>query len=319
MEQPAAPGRATLRAGIVQHRSSDSLDLDPFYDHVLAGLEETLDAHGASVLVLFEESAQAELDVYRRWAQDAIVDAVVLTDLVDGDERIGACRRVGLPAYALCPAPPADVPAVVVDDADAMRHAIGYLAGLGHAHVARVSGPPALLHTRARGVAFDEVVAARGLRGTTVVGDYGTASGADATRRLLDADPRPTAIVYDDDLMAVGGLRVARERGFDVPGDVSLLAWDDSAHCRLADPPLSAVSRDVRGLGAELGGLLLRAAADGAPAAGDAPDALLAPPARVVGRASTGPAPTRRDAGPRPRDGGPASDRAGSFRRAPSP
>jgi len=319
MEQPSAPARATLRAGIVQHRSSDSLDLDPFYDHVLAGLEETLDAHGASVLVLFEESAQAELDVYRRWAQDAIVDAVVLTDLVDGDERIGACRRAGLPAYALCPAPPDGLPAVVVDDADAMRRAIGYLAGLGHVHVARVSGPSAFLHTRAREAAFDEVVAARGLRATTVEGDYGTASGTEATRRLLDADDPPTAVVYDNDLMAVGGLRAARALGLAVPGDVSLLAWDDSAHCRLADPPLSAVSRDVRGLGAELGGLLLRAAADGVPAAGDAPDALLAPPARVVGRASTGPAPARRDAGPRPRDGGPASDGAEGVRRAPSP
>lgn len=285
MEQPAAPGRSTLRAGIVQHRSSDSHDLDPFYDHVLAGLEETLDAHGASVFVLFEESADAELEVYRRWADQALVDAVVLTDLVDGDERVAACRRAGLPAYVLCPAPPADVPAVVVDDADAMRRAIDYLAGLGHRHVARVSGPSHLLHTRARTVAFDEVVAARGLRGTTVVGSYGTASGADATRALLDTDDPPTAIVYDDDLMAVGGLRVARALGRSVPGDVSLLAWDDSAHCRLADPPLSAVSRDVRGLGAELGALLLRTTT------GDVADVLQAPAARVVTRGSTGPVP----------------------------
>ncbi len=274
--------RATLRVGLVQHRSSDSNDLDPFYDHVLAGLEETLDRHGASVFVLFEDSAIAEAEVYRRWSDDALVDAVVLTDLVDGDERAAACRAVGLPAYALCPVRPDDVPSVVVDDADAMRRAVDYLVGLGHRHVAHVSGPATFLHTRARSRVFGEALAGHGLRGTTVEGGYGTASGAEATRVLLEAPRPPTAIVYDDDLMAVGGLRVARELGRSVPDELSLLAWDDSAHCRLTDPPLSAVSRDVRGLGAALGDLILRTTR------GTDPDVLRAPPARVVARGSTG-------------------------------
>lgn len=64
-------------------------------------------------------------------------------------------------------------------------------------------------------------------------------------------DDRPTAIVYDNDIMAVAGLSVAAEMGLSVPGDVSLLAWDDSQLCRLTHPTLSAMSHDVHGFGAD--------------------------------------------------------------------
>ncbi len=75
--------------------------------------------------------------------------------------------------------------------------------------------------------------------------------GARATRSLLLSSKRPTAIVYDNDIMAVAGLSVAAEMGLSDPGDVSLLAWDDSQLCRLTHPTLSAMSHDVHGFGAE--------------------------------------------------------------------
>lgn len=70
--------------------------------------------------------------------------------------------------------------------------------------------------------------------------------GARATRSLLTAGgpDRPTAIVYDNDIMAVAGLSVAAEMGLSVPGDVSLLARDDSQLCRLTHPTLSAMSHE---------------------------------------------------------------------------
>ncbi|WP_046918008.1 substrate-binding domain-containing protein, partial [Streptomyces stelliscabiei] len=75
-----------------------------------------------------------------------------------------------------------------------------------------------------------------------------------ATRALLTGagDDRPTAIVYDNDIMAVAGLSVAAEMGVRVPADLSLLAWDDSQLCRLTRPTLSAMSHDVHGFGADV-------------------------------------------------------------------
>jgi DNA-binding LacI/PurR family transcriptional regulator len=91
-----------------------------------------------------------------------------------------------------------------------------------------------------RTAAFDETARVLELAGAwQVTTDYSGETGARATRSLLTAAPpdRPTAIVYDNDIMAVAGLSVAAETGLRVPDDVSLLAWDAQL-CRLTRPTL---------------------------------------------------------------------------------
>jgi DNA-binding LacI/PurR family transcriptional regulator len=144
---------------------------------------------------------------------------------------------------------------VWTDDATAVSEAVRYLAALGHRRIARVGGAAALGHTSIRTAAFDEAARVLDLAGAwQVATDFSGDAGARATRSLLTAAPpdRPTAIVYDNDIMAVAGLSVAAEMGLSVPGDVSLLAWDDSQLCRLTHPTLSAMSHDVHGFGADV-------------------------------------------------------------------
>ncbi|MFJ1584163.1 substrate-binding domain-containing protein [Streptomyces sp. NPDC088197] len=99
---------------------------------------------------------------------------------------------------------------------------------------------------------------------------------------------RPTAILYDHDLMAVAGLSVAAEMGLAVPRDVSLLAWDDSQLCQLTPLKLSAMSHDVFGFGAEVARRLLTVLKGGTPATGPVATPVLtprestAPPARTT-------------------------------------
>ncbi|MEV7972170.1 substrate-binding domain-containing protein [Cellulomonas sp. NPDC089187] len=280
-----------LRFGLVLTDGPGDGPLTPFYRDLLAGVEEHLDPRGAAVLLVTAEDRAAELALYRRWARQHLVDAVVVTDLTDGDDRAAVCAREGLPVVLLGGDPAWGLP--VVDDYDngaAMRIAVEHLVELGHSRIGRVSGPERFLHSRARTASFTEATAAAGAVGTTVAGDYGAASGADATRTLLDLDQPPTAIVYDNDVMAVAGLVVAQERGMRVPDDLSLLAWDDSDQCRLADPALSVVSRDVHDLGAATAAVLLDTASGRSTTPGRSAQV------RVVGRGSTGPA-------PRPRSG----------------
>ncbi len=104
-----------------------------------------------------------------------------------------------------------------------------------------------------------------------------------ATRGLLGRGAAPSAIVYDNDVMALAGLGVAAELGVPVPARLSLLAWDDSALCRLAHPPLSAMSLDVHAMGVQVGDCVLNVLAGG-PVASYA-----APVPRLVARGSTAP------------------------------
>jgi DNA-binding LacI/PurR family transcriptional regulator len=170
---------------------------------------------------------------------------------------------------------------VWIDNGGAMHESVAYLVGLGHRRLARVSGPAALAHTHTRTEAFLAECAARGATGTVVEGDYSEESGARATRSLLGRGNAPSAIIYDNDVMAVGGLAAAHEMQVDVPASLSLLAWDDSALCRLSRPALSAMSLDVHAMGALVGDCVLNLLADG-PAT-----VHVAPPLQLVVRGTT--------------------------------
>ncbi|HEY6793831.1 MAG TPA: substrate-binding domain-containing protein [Kineosporiaceae bacterium] len=103
-------------------------------------------------------------------------------------------------------------------------------------------------HAAARTQAFHRRAQVLGVTERWVVRtDFSDELGAAATRTLLASTPRPTAVVDDNDVMAVAGLGVATELGMAVPTDVSLLACDDSPLGRITHPPLSAMSRDVAG------------------------------------------------------------------------
>ncbi|TFB99630.1 LacI family transcriptional regulator [Cryobacterium mannosilyticum] len=284
---PQSPSLAIgLEIGLVLRRPPRLLGIDPFYAEFIAGMERVLAVRDGSVLLQVVPSLTKETETYRRWAASGQVAGVVLADLVDDDGRADFLRTLGIPALVLGEkAPPAGVAAVQVDNYAAMTDAVTRLADLGHRRIGRVSGPRPLLHTRARTEAFEDATAALGAHGVVVEGDYTEESGGRATRSLLGLADPPTAIIYDNDLMAVAGLGVAAELGIDVPGSLSLLAWDDSALCQLATPPLSVMSRDVRALGEMAAGALLGLIRD------EVPVILPAPSPRFITRGSTATAP----------------------------
>ena len=290
--------------GYVQRRAAFSLGIDPFHRDFVAGMETVARRAGGAVLLQIVADLDEELACFRRWARSGgEVAGVVISDVLHDDPRPALLAELGLPTVVLGHYDGTDFSSVAVDDAGAMRDAVQHLVALGHRRIARVTGPSALSHTRVRGAAFEQALAAadegvEGVSGVTVEGDYSTESGRTATVLLFagsgaaagaaagaaDRAPRdqPTAIVYDNDAMAVGGLEAASSLGVDVPGRLSLLAWDDSALCQLAAPPLSVVSRDVPALGEEAAEALLASLRGGAPVVVHATDW------RIVVRGTTG-------------------------------
>jgi DNA-binding LacI/PurR family transcriptional regulator len=283
----ALSGSRADSVGLVLSRSPSSLGVDTFFLDFLAGLESELAPRRVALLLQLVSDHEAAAEVYRRWWQGRRVDGVLVMDLFDVDCRLAAVREIGLPALVVGGPEGVDgLDCLWSDDAGAMADAVAYLAGLGHRRIARVAGPSQMHHTTARTEAFHATAAAKGVSDVRVVhGDFSDVLGTQVTRTLLGSTPRPTAVVYDDNVMAVAGLGVAAELGLTVPGDVSLLAWDDSPLCRMTRPPLSAMSRDVTRFGAQAGRLLLQVV-DGervGPVGGD--------PATLAVRASTGPPP----------------------------
>ena len=234
---------------VAVQRQPGAFGIDPFFHDFVDGIEERLRSLRGSALLRMVDDAREELDDYRRWAADQRVDGVVIVDFVADDPRVDLVKALGLPAVLIGGDPAAGLTTLDVDNARAMNDAIAYLVGLGHRRIGRVAGPQKLLHTVARSSAFISALESHGLVGCTVYSNYTAEGGAAGTRELLNADDAPTAIVYDSAQTAVAGLSEARALGISVPGELSILAWDDSADCQLCNPPLSVVSRDIRALG----------------------------------------------------------------------
>ncbi|MDT0438391.1 MULTISPECIES: LacI family DNA-binding transcriptional regulator [Streptomyces] len=242
--------------GLAICRPARLLGLEPFYMEFVSGVESVLTEHSCSLLLRLVRTVEEEAGILESWWRSRQIGGAILVDFRADDPRVAVAERLGLPAVAVGhPSLTGRLTSVWTDDATAVREAVRYLGALGHRRIARVGGAAALGHTAIRTAAFDEAAGALELAGAwQVTTDYSGEAGARATRSLLAAGPadRPTAIVYDNDIMAVAGLSVAAEMGLSVPSDVSLLAWDDSQLCRLTRPTLSAMSHDVHGFGAEV-------------------------------------------------------------------
>jgi DNA-binding LacI/PurR family transcriptional regulator len=136
------------------------------------------------------------------------------------------------------------------DDATAMAHVVRHLHALGHRRILHVAGLPDLAHTERRIRSLRTQAARLGLTGTrSVTTDYSDTEGAAATRRALTERVPPTAIIYDNDVLATAGVSVIAAGGLSVPGDVSVVAWEDSLLCRMVHPWLTALARDTVALG----------------------------------------------------------------------
>ncbi|MCZ4124590.1 LacI family DNA-binding transcriptional regulator [Streptomyces sp. H39-S7] len=273
--------------GLVVDRPARILGIEPFFMSLISGMQTELSGKGVALLFTVAEDAAAQIATHREWWARRRVDGVFLVDVRFDDPRIADLEELGLPAVVIGPpAGSGGLPAVWSDEGSAVRLALSHFAELGHRNVARVAGPAGFVHTQLRGDAFRTVAAELGLRTTTIEADYTGEQGAAATRELLERPDRPTAVLYDNDVMAVSGLSAAHHLGVRVPEEISMVAWDDSALCELIRPGLTALRRDIADYGARAARLL------GEVVAGNEVEDLQVAEMSLVERGSTAAAPS---------------------------
>lgn len=284
--QGLSQGRA-FAVGLVLTRPAELLGEDPFFPAFIAGVESVL-AVRKDGLMLHVTTAEDEADTYRRLAAERRVDGVLLTDLRVDDPRPDFLAEQGLPAVALGAGKALRdrMPCVDLDDRQAITAAVRHLVELGHRRIAHVAGPQQFLHARRRQAAWEEALRDAGLEpGPVLAGGFSAQGGAEATRELLSLADRPTAIVFANDLSAIAGLAVAQQLGVRVPEDLSITGYDDTSLAVYTHPPLTTARADAARWG--------RAAAECLETLIDtgAADHVDLPPAELVVRGSTGPAP----------------------------
>ncbi|GGC93457.1 LacI family transcriptional regulator [Tersicoccus solisilvae] len=272
--------------GLVIARDPGLLGSDPFFPGFIAGLETVLSDEDVTLVLTVVTRPGAEERAYRRLAEGSRVDGFVLSDLRCADSRIALLQRTGLPVVTLNrPDAPSPFPAVVVDDTAGVRDAVEHLIGLGHRRVGHVAGPSELIHGRSRWRAWRDTMAAHGLATDLVAEtDFGAARGVEATLELLGRPDPPTALVYANDVMAVAGMSAIAATGRTVPGDISVVGYDDAPIAAHLHPGLTTVTTSPVHWGELTARLLLRCVENGPRQA----DTIMTPPSLVV-RGTTAP------------------------------
>jgi DNA-binding LacI/PurR family transcriptional regulator len=274
----ALSGEGSATVGFVLARPAATLGVDSFFLQLVSGIQEVLAERHLGLLFQVVEDVEAECAVYRRWWAEHRVDGVLVVDPRTDDPRPALLDELGLPGVVIGALPDTDGAAhptlsqVRADDAAAMAAIVGRLHALGHRRIVHIAGLPTLAHTERRIASLRwaadqyELVAAR-----SETTDYSDVQGAEATRRVLAGPQPPTALVYDNDVLAAAGSAVTKALGLDVPGDVSIVSWEDSLLCRLAHPWLTALSRDAVAFGRIAARELVNLLAGGTPQVVDVP------------------------------------------------
>jgi DNA-binding LacI/PurR family transcriptional regulator len=171
-------------------------------------------------------------------------------------------------------------PCVATDDRYAVEQAYRYLTSLGHQRIGLVLGPDDHVPSRRKLAAFSEAVGDRAdlVQHTMFSMEGGRAAATQLVRRGV------TAVICASDILALGALRAVRRLGLEVPDDVSVIGYDDSALMMCTDPPLSTVRQPIEAMGHAAVALLIDQVS-GAPVP---TEEMLFEPELVV-RASTGP------------------------------
>jgi DNA-binding LacI/PurR family transcriptional regulator len=147
------------------------------------------------------------------------------------------------------PLPSAGVDVVRAADDEGVGAAVDHLVGLGHVDIAYVDGGPGVI-TTARRQGYQEAMRRHGLaeRSRVLPGDHTEGAGMRAAPALLTGDRPATAVVAFNDRVAVGLLDALTRAGVAVPGEMSLIGYDDSPLARLAHVGLTTVSQNSRRL-----------------------------------------------------------------------
>jgi DNA-binding LacI/PurR family transcriptional regulator len=218
---------------------------NPFFPELIQSFEDIAGAHDYEVMVGSTNFNIERARIFiRRLVQRRVEGVAVMTFRAEShllDELIAAkIPLVSIDESTNAP----NSRTLEIDYARGINEAVQHLGILGHRRIGFASGPMPHLTNVRRKEAFESAAKRIGLgpaQAPVYIDEHTFEGGTRAAEHFLGMDPRPTAIVCSNDLMAVGVLRVLAERRVRVPEQVSVIGFDDIHLAEFANPPLSTV------------------------------------------------------------------------------
>ncbi|MBE7219021.1 MAG: LacI family DNA-binding transcriptional regulator [Caulobacteraceae bacterium] len=245
-----------IRIGLIYSNPSAA-----FLSEFLVGVLDETQGEGAEVaLVRCDEGPEAELAALKRLLDGGATGVVLPPPHSESAHMRRALTEAGMPGAVVgAGRPPEGLICARVDDRQAAADMTRYLLELGHRRIGLIVGAPNQTSSPERCAGVEAAVAeAPGAWVAYAQGYFDYASGLSAAESLLGAPEPPTAIFALNDDMAAAAVSVAHRRGLDVPGDLTVVGFDDTAPAVTLWPALTTVRQPIRAMAACAVELLLR-------------------------------------------------------------
>ncbi len=240
---------------------------NPIFPAFAQVIEQTLAGHGYTPVLCTQTPGGATEDELVEQLEQRGVNGMVFVSGLHADTTAATGRYAELASrgvpFVLINGynPEIDAPFVSPDDHAAARMAVRHLVDLGHERIGLAVGPTRYVPARRKAEGFVTALHAllgvpRGDAELQVQRTLFTVEGGQAAAGVL-LDQGCTGIVCASDLMALGAVRAARQRGLDVPTDVSVVGYDDSPLIAFTDPPLTTVRQPVQAMATAAVGALI--------------------------------------------------------------
>lgn len=232
-----------------QRRARSILVLAPnlantFFSRIIAAIQDVAGEAGLTVQI---SDSRAEGTRLATLGHDGRADGIIL---LDGNLDPALVSSWRLPVIELCEWNPAyGLPGLAIDNEGAVRLAVDHLADLGHRRILHIAGPQDNVLGVSRLNGFRAAIAARGLSGSELPGDFTLASGAAAARIWAAMPDRPGAVFAASDECAFGFISECARLGIAVPQDVSVVGFDDVDFAGHYLPPLTTIHQPRARLG----------------------------------------------------------------------
>lgn len=232
---------------------------NPIFPAFAQVIESTLAQSGFTPVLCTQTPGGVTEDEYVEMLLDRQVSGIVFVSGLHADtaanhDRYRALIARPLPVVMINGyAPGIAAPFVSCDDREATELAVAHLVALGHRQIGLITGPDRFVPVQRRVAGFRAAMTRLGSTGSELdalaeLSLFGVEGGEAAAGRLIERGV--TGIVCGSDLMALGAVRAGRQRGLSVPGELSVVGYDDSPLMAFTDPPLTTMRQPVAAVAA---------------------------------------------------------------------
>ncbi|SMB90544.1 transcriptional regulator, LacI family [Thermanaeromonas toyohensis ToBE] len=227
---------------------------NPYYSGIVRGIEDVAHEEGYTIVLCNTDRSRERTLKYLRVLREKRVDGVIFMGggIAEDAKEDRFFQQEDIPTVVIGRHSGA-FPSVQIDNAEAARQAVMHLLTRGYRYIGCIAGPSSSTTVQDRLAGYRRALVENGLEyepSWVVHADFTPAGGYRAAQELLERQPRPTALLVHNDLMAVGAIKALADRGLVIPRDVAVIGFDDIPLASYVTPGLTTVRIPVYELGA---------------------------------------------------------------------